>query len=195
MKSQKFSITRKITLAAALTVVLAVSAAILLAQSNGETNTFGGASICGPQTLFECLRERQAQQLEGSWAVTISPVRPGVPSFRGYLTLARGGALIGSDRTRPFGSPQHGIWEHRGGNEFAATFVQDLFDVMGNFQGNLTGRLKLTLTGVDQFVGVANAEIRDAAGNITLSACSTVRGERIKVEPLAPQCQSITPPQ
>ena len=56
-------------------------------------------------------------------------------------------------------------------------------------------RVKLTVTGRDTFVGVSNGEQRDAAGNPVFSRCATIRGERIKVEPLAPQCQSITPPQ
>ena len=38
-----------------------------------------------------------------------------------YITIARGGGLIGSDHNRTFGSPQHGIWTHLGGNEFASS--------------------------------------------------------------------------
>ncbi|MDQ3010636.1 MAG: hypothetical protein M3X11_08055 [Acidobacteriota bacterium] len=187
MEKQNFTATRKLLLALACAALLAVPTISARAQSGGILD------------VLEQARQAQAQQLEGSWVVTVTPaVPPGVPqpqSFRTYLTNSRGGASIGSDRTRPFGSPQHGTWAHTGGNEFAATQIQDLFDVMGNFQGTLTVRQKITLTGNDQFVGVATAETRDAAGNVTTMRCATTRGERIKIEPLAPQCQSITPPQ
>jgi hypothetical protein len=66
---------------------------------------------------------------------------------------------------------------------------------MGNFAGTVKVRVKLTVTDKDEFVGVSNAEERNAAGAVTAIRCGTVRGARIKVEPLAPQCQSITPPQ
>jgi hypothetical protein len=112
-----------------------------------------------------------------------------------YLTVARGGALLGSDRGLPFASAQHGVWEHRGGNEFAYITVQDLFDAAGNFAGTLKVKSKITMTGPDEFIAVSNPQIRDAAGNLTLDACSTSRAVRIKTEPLLERCQSITPPQ
>jgi hypothetical protein len=43
---------------------------------------------------------------------------------------------------------------------------------------------------------VGSREFRDAAGNLAdIIRCSTIKAERIKVEPLAEQCQGITPPQ
>jgi len=66
---------------------------------------------------------------------------------------------------------------------------------MGNFAGTVKIRVKLTVTGANEYVGVANGEDRNAAGVVTANRCSTIRGARITVEPLAPQCQSITPPQ
>ena len=130
--------------------------------------------------------------------LTVTPVvPPGVPqppSFRAHATVSRGGAYFGSGRTNPF-SKQHGAWAHLGGNDFAYTTIEDLFDAMGSFAGTTTVRVRLSVTGPDTYVGVANAEQRDAAGNLVANRCSTLRGERIKVEPLSPQCQSITPPQ
>jgi len=73
--------------------------------------------------------------------------------------------------------------------------VEDLFDAMGNFAGMVTVRVRVTVTGADTFVGVSNGEFRNVAGNVTSSGCGTIRGERIKIEPLPPQCQSIMPPQ
>ena len=82
-----------------------------------------------------------------------------------------------------------------GGREFGFTFIEELVDVMGNFAGTAKVRVKLTVTDKDEFVGVSNLEERSAAGVVTAIRCGTIRGARIKVEPLAPQCQNVTPPQ
>jgi hypothetical protein len=66
---------------------------------------------------------------------------------------------------------------------------------MGNFAGTVKVRVRLAVTGANEFIGVSNAEERNAAGVVTATRCATIRGARITVEPLAPQCQSITPPQ
>jgi hypothetical protein len=203
MKNQKLMTTRRIIFALILAGMIAAPMAALRAQSSepsttGQQEADQQASSHGYCGWLCQLKERQAQQLEGSWAHTVSPVLPpGTPplSFRTYLTFSRGGAVIGSDRTRPLDSPQHGTWTHLGGNEFAWTLIQDRFDAMGTFQGTFKARTKITLTGQDQFVGVSSVEFRDAAGNLVMARCATNRGERIKVEPLAPECQNITPPQ
>jgi hypothetical protein len=204
MKKQKLIIARRTLFALTLAWMIAIPTATLRAQSsepptNQEQETAQPSSFSGQCDWLCQLRERQAQQLEGSWAMTVTPVpppgAPPLPNRHLYVTFARGGVYIGFDRNSPFSSPQHGVWEHRGGNEFAWTSIQDLFDAMGNFQGTLKIRARITLTGKDEFVGVANPQVRDAAGNITLDACSTFKAERIKTEPLSPRCQSITPPQ
>lgn len=192
-------IARRMLLALMFTALLAIPT-ITRAQAIEEEQLQRAATVGGGLIeVLDLIKQAQAQRLEGSWALNVTPAlppgAPAVPAFRTYLTVSRGGALIGSDRTRPFGSPQHGAWAHLGSNEFAATLVQDEFNALGVFIGTLTVRQKITLTGNDQFVGVANAEVRDAAGTIMLSRCATTRGERIKVELLAPQCQTITPPQ
>jgi len=203
MKKQKLMTARRILFALTLAWMIAIPTATLRAQSsepptNVEQEAAQQESFNGHCGWLCRLRERQAQQLEGSWAVTVTPVvPPGVPqppSFRAYGTFARGGGTTGSDRNRPF-SKQHGAWVHLGGNEFASTRVEDLFDGMGNFAGTVKVRVRITVTGADTFVGVSNGEFRDVAGNVTSSGCGTIRGERIKVEPLPTQCQSITPPQ
>jgi hypothetical protein len=193
-------IARRIYLAFTFAVMFIVSTAVARAQS-GEPEQPAAQSASqggGLLDVLEQIKQAQAQQFEGSWAVTVTPVvppgAPQPPSFRAYGTVSRGGAFFGSDRTRPF-SKQHGAWTHLLGNDFAYTINEDLFDALGNFAGTLTVRVKLTITGNDTFVGIANGEQRDAAGNLVFNRCTTVRGERIKVEPLAPQCQSVTPPQ
>jgi hypothetical protein len=200
MKMQKLMTARRILLALTLGVMITVPTVTLRAQSSDEPTTVQNAvQEGGILDLLEQFRQAQAQRLEGSWALTVTPVVPPgvppVPPFRTYLTISRGGACIGSDRTRPFGSPQHGTWAYVSGDEFAATQIQDLFDVMGNFVGTLKVRQRIILIGKDEFVSVANAETRDAAGNIVTSRCATTHGERIVIEPLAAQCQVITPPQ
>jgi hypothetical protein len=203
MKKQKSVTARGIIFALILAGFIAIPVTRLWAQSSESISSDQALSI---ETLsqedlraaFSQIKKAQGQRLEGSWVVTVTPVvPPGVPqppSFRAYATLARGGALIGTDRNR-LGGIQHGTWAHIEGNEFAWTFIQDVFDGVGAFVGTNTIRVKLTLIGKDEFVGVSNRESRNAAGNLTFNGCGTVRGQRITIEPLAPQCQSIPLPQ
>jgi hypothetical protein len=143
-------------------------------------------------------RDKLSESFEGSWAITVTPVvPPGVPQppqFQGFATISRGGAYYGSDRTRPF-SKQQGNWEYTGGNGFAWTFTEDLFDIAGNFVGTIKVRAKIIVIGNGEFIGVSNGEQRDLAGNVVFNRCATIRGARIPIEPLSPQCQSIVPPQ
>lgn len=190
-------ITRRIFLACSLATLFMLPS-VARTQSSDEATHTQDAAQGGILDVLDQMRQAQGQQLEGSWTVTVTlvvpPGTPQPPSFVGHATIARGGAFFGSDRTRPL-SKQHGTWAHLGGNDFAWTFKEDLFDALGSFAGTATIRVRLSVTGRDTFVGVSNGEYRDVAGNITRSGCGTVRGERIKIEPLAPQCQSITPPQ
>jgi hypothetical protein len=183
---------RRIFLTLTLSAAAALSTTVLHAQSSVET---GGGML----DVLENSRQERAQRLEGSWEMIVTPVpppgAPPLPTRHLYVSFARGGVYTGFDRSAPFGSPQHGVWEYLGGNEFAWTFLGDNFDAMGNFLGTLKLRARITLTGKDTFVGVANPQVRDAAGNLLLDACSTFKAERIKAEPLSERCQSITPPQ
>lgn len=172
--------------------ILAIPAIRARAQSGG-----------GILDVLEQARQAQAQALEGTWVNTVTPVvPPGVPqppSQRAYITIARGGGVasyVRNGASGPYYGAQHGVWEHLGGNEYAVTSLRDEFDAQGNFLGTGKINTKLTLIGKDVFVGVGSREFRDAAGNIAdITRCSTIRAERLKIEPLAPQCQSITPPQ
>jgi hypothetical protein len=188
---------RKLTLSLFITLLVICAASLLHAQTSQETHDADPAQT-ESYRAHNRWRELQAQRLEGSWDVIVTPaVPPGVPqppSFHAYATFARGGAFIGSDRNRA-ASKQHGVWEHLGGNRFAYTAKEDLFDERGVFSGLLTIRVRVSLNGRDEFVGVANGERRDADGNIVFNRCSTVKATRIKTEPLAEQCQSLRPPQ
>lgn len=192
--------TKRIVMAFTCALMLAVPTAIARAQSSEiePSVTQSAAQSGGLLDALEQLKLAQAQALEGTWAITVSPVPPpGVqapPPFRAYASFARGGGYLGADRRLPF-SKQFGTWVHLGGNGFAATFIADLYDQSGNFTGTAKIRTRYLVTGKDEFVGVANAEERDANGNVTAIRCATFRAERITVELLMPQCQSITPPQ
>ena len=194
----------KVTFVWLAVFLVALSGALLRAQTH-ETPTnpeqdFTAVAADNGQCDWLCqLKERQSRQLEGSWEMIVTPVpppgAPPLPTRHLYVSFAQGGVYTGFDRSAPFGSPQHGAWEHRGGNEFAWTFIGDNFDPLGNFVGTLKLRARITITGRDTFSGVANPQVRDAAGTLLLDACSTFKAERIKTEPLSERCQSITPPQ
>jgi hypothetical protein len=198
MIKQKLMTARRILFALTLAGMIAIPTATLRAQSSDESTTLQTFTQGGILDVLEQIKQAQAQRLEGSWVITITPaVPPGVPqppSFRAYGTFTRGGALIGTDTRRLF-NIQHGAWAHLGGNEFAFTAIEELVDVMGNFAGTVKIRVKGAVTSANEFVGVSSAEERNAAGVLVVTRCGTVRAARITVEPLPPQCQSITPPQ
>ena len=196
MKKQKLM--TAIGILFALTLAGTITVPTLYAQSDDKPAPAQNATQGGILEILEQARQGQAPQLEGSWTAAVFPaVPPGAPqpSTSAYLSFARGGVLIGFNRMLPFGSPQHGVWEHQEGHSFAFIFKQDLFDGTGSFIGTLTVRGRLTLNGKDEFVGNFSAERRDANNNLFPTGCGTIRGTRIKVEPPAEQCQNLTPPQ
>ncbi len=184
---------KTVLLALTLVAIVTLSTLLLQAQTSPE-NTEAQAES---QNSHGRLSEFQAQRLEGSWDIIVTPVVPPgvppIPPIHAYGTYARGGAAIGADRTRP-NSKQHGVWEHLGGNRFAVTMKEDLFDPLGNFSGLLSIRVRITIIGRDEFIGVAQGEQRDANGGFVFTGCTTVNATRIKIEPLSAQCQNITPP-
>ena len=140
--------------------------------------------------------EQSDHRVEGSWIISVHPILPpGVPpvTVQTYITFSAGGGSIGSDRTKPFASPQHGTWTHLQGHQFAWTFVQDLFDPAGNFLGVFKGRTLAELIDENTFVGVANVETRDPNGNLQANRCARFEGKRVVVEPLAPPCELLEP--
>jgi len=189
MKTQRLMIARSIILTLVLVGALAIPAAIICAQSSER--------VIEEQTLSKT-SDAKSERLEGAWVVIISAVvPPGVPpppSFRAYGTFARGGVVNGSD-TRRASSKQHGTWAHVHGNDFAWTAMEQLFSESGEPAGEFIIRARITITDDNEFVGVSNGEERDAAGNLVSSRCGTLRGQRITIEPLAPLCQNIMPPQ
>lgn len=188
MKKPLFLTTKSILIAFSLIAVCAFSTLLLRAQTSQETNdqlTGQTEAQSESQASHGRLRELQAQRLEGSWAIVVFPSVVPVRNVLG--SFARGGVFIGSDRLAPFAGPQHGVWEHLGGDRFAYTFKQDQFDPMGNFVGILTVRVRLNLTGRDKLVGVAQGDVRDVNGNLIVDlGCGPIQGTRIKLE--LPSC-------
>lgn len=188
MNTQKSTTARIIILTLALAGIIAVPAAIIRAQSYEP--------VIEEEALAKS-SESKSERMEGSWVVTVTAaVPPGVPQppdFRAYASCARGGVLIGSDGRRA-ASKQHGTWTHLRGNDYAWTAIEQLFNESGQPGGTVTIRVRVTITGRDELVGVSNAEERDAAGNLVSNRCGTVRAQRITIEPLAPHCQNIVAP-
>ena len=146
---------------------------------------------------------KNGQKLEGSWTLMLTPtLPPGAPPlgpFTAYATFARGGAFLGSARDSGFSfsaNPQHGVWEHRGGNRYALSFRQDLLDETGAFASVLVADALLTLDDNDSFTGVTNAELHAADGTLIMPlSCGTLAGERMTTGSLANPCSASTPPQ
>lgn len=180
---------KSILLALTLIVVVTLSTLLLHAQTDPETNdqiTGQREAQSESQDSHGSLKELQAQRVEGSWDNVVTPsVPPGVPqppSFNVYSTFTRGNVYLGTDRAQPF--PQHGVWQHLGGNRFAFTFKQDTVDNQGNFTGVFKVSTRLRLVGNDTFVGTSSGEQRDPSGKVVIIRCATIRGTRIKIEPL-----------
>jgi hypothetical protein len=143
-------------------------------------------------------KAKRSGKLEGSWALSVTPIVPPgvppVPPFVTYITVSSGGALVGTDRTRPFANLQHGSWERTGPGEYMATQVQDTFDPAGVFLGVFTVRQKITLTGPDTFVGVANALFVNPAGELVFERCATTQGSRITPQEFT-LCEDVALPE
>lgn len=215
MKMQEFTTARTITVVLTVAAVMIISPDRARAQNPESVSGAPRSAISQVQDADSLERriqrlelqyrqresdeekEKRAQQFEGSWEVTITPaVPPGIPqppNIRAHATISRG-AIISSDRTRPF-SKQHGSCEYIGADQLVCTSNEDLFDSAGTFTGTFKVRARSTLIGTDEFVGIANVEQRDVAGNLLFNRCATIRGQRITIEALSPQCLNIVVPQ
>ncbi len=131
------------------------------------------------------------RSIEGVWLVTLqqtscdtgAPIRePG----RGLMTFAEGGTL--SETTAPSGplpgpmlrSPGHGVWERRGGNEYAAVTVVQLLGIDGAYAGR--SRIVSTFQLSDdskEFTSTATFTIIAPNGSV-LTGCSISTGTRIE---------------
>src|SRR5437867_936708 len=142
--------TKRTVWALMLTGMFAIAAATVRAQSGEGASgrqQLRDRTTSQDQLLGATELKGGPHQLAGSWTFNVTSVTPPGDFRDVYATFSQGGAFKGSDRKSPFGSPQHGTWVHTGSGKFAFTFLQDLFDVAGAFQGTLKVRASLTITG------------------------------------------------
>ncbi len=148
----------------------------------------GALAALGPAAAF-AKQGDEAEGVEGSWFVTVTPARPGQAPFQGLWSFARGGVLLLThtvDRLAPGGgsaSPEHGAWVETGERDFGTTSRQLLFDQKGNFQGTLRVRAVGALNEAsDAFSGSARVDGFDPSGRLRFSTNSTFGGTRMRVE-------------
>ena len=131
-------------------------------------------------------------EIEGTWLLTVTPPVPIIPTFKVFVSFARGGAFVASEEVTAsgaiIGTPQNGAWKHLGGHEFASTGM-----AFGNVPPtNQPGIFKIQsvfrLLGKDELEGNGRLASCDTAGENCrpLPACSTIQGTRVKAE--APLC-------
>jgi len=131
-------------------------------------------------------------QIEGTWLLTVTPPVPQIPTFKVFVSFARGGAFVASEEFTTsgnvIGDPQNGAWKHIGGHEFASTGMA--FGIMPD--NNQPGIFKIQsvflLLGNDELEGKGRLAFCDSFGNNCrpLPGCSTIQGTRVKAE--APSC-------
>ena len=136
--------------------------------------------------------------LVGSWKVTVSfdgqppLVLPNLATYTsdGTAVIAAPPQLPetpGSTTPRDFFSPGHGTWVATGERTADLQFIFLVTDRGGNLASTNTVRatLELDATG-DAYTGTFVLEIVDPAGRGPAPLTGTLRGSRIRVEPLAP---------
>lgn len=151
----------------------------------------GGASVTPDAQARE---GASAPQLEGTWAVTVTPPAGGPPAYFSLGTFARGGVMI----TPPdpsvgpgVTSTGQGTWVRTGGNEYASTHVAFTYDSGGHITGTIRIKASYRLTSKDTFEGSGQLQFCDPSLNNCFTppgcpALATLRGERIHAEP--PSC-------
>jgi hypothetical protein len=135
-----------------------------------------------------------SERLEGVWDVqvtilsTCSPSGIPVNEVPSMITFTRDGKVIetaGTPLVGPVpvlrGSPGLGTWQRRGGRHSTATFTFFRINVPANtFAGTqtITEDIELSRDG-NEFTATGTSEIRDASGNVILTGCNSLTGNRI----------------
>jgi hypothetical protein len=135
-------------------------------------------------------RKSAANQLLGTWDVTVNRQAPLTP-LRSLQTYMSGGGVVeianGGTALR---SPSHGAWEHTAERLYSSTILFFRYEpqtgaYLGTQQVNST--LRLSQDG-ETFRAVALSVLRDPGGNVVLSGLrATVAGTRIHVERIPDQ--------
>ncbi|MEP6913779.1 MAG: hypothetical protein ABI923_13545 [bacterium] len=148
--------------------------------------------IVGPGTRSSVRAgEESDPQLEGSWVEDITVVSGfnAGTSLKSLSTYAKGGGetALPVPVTPPLtSSPSHGTWIHKRGHKFADTILSFVYDPTGQLIATVKIHRVLTISeGGDEYNGNASLDTFDPFGNLIpgFSACSTIHGRRINVEP------------
>ena len=162
------------------------------------TRTLAGLTLVATLTLAVALLSRSASaslqesqsnggRIEGTWRVqvTLRNCQTGAElrNFPALLTFAHGGTLTGTSTVLSTGlrSPDHGIWNHTGGQNYHAVDEAFIFNPAGAWVSTqrLTQDIQLAADG-DTFLSNATTEFFDTAGNLTLTGCATAVATRME---------------
>ncbi len=170
------------------------------------TNSFGGKRVHGLVLLFAAtaaLTNAQvvasepkafasAQQLSGSYLVSIGLDAVPDVAFPGLVSYAPTGSVIANEAINFAGTPlagatiteDHGTWMALGHEKFLVTFVK-LACINGVFSYTVTTRALVTSTGTS-FQGTYNLDIRDVNNNAVIPGGlnGTITGNSIAAQPL-----------
>jgi hypothetical protein len=126
-------------------------------------------------------------RIDGTWRVqvTLRNCQSGAElrTFPAILTFANGGTLTGTSTVLSPGlrSPDHGIWEHTGGQNYRAVDEAFIFNPAGVWVSTQRLTQSIELAGkADSFTSNANTEFFDTAGNVTATGCATAVAARME---------------
>ncbi len=148
-------------------------------------------SVVGQETeAAESISAQLSSKLVGVWEATVTTRNcqtgePLGPAFQSLVTFHKGGTVseIGTNTTTPFRSPGHGIWEN-GWNGENSFYMHTAFFPMTP-AGAPIGKIKISQSGrydpySDQTESVGRFELRNLAGVLLNSGCSTAWSTRLR---------------
>ncbi len=129
--------------------------------------------------------ERQKKAIVGSWLGISSEGNRILQSFTSdgvFLASVQGG--VSTDPMFGVLTSGHGVWQHLGGRQFAATAISVNYDInTGAYLGYLKARLVLMLNKAgDQIQGTDKVEIFGSDGELVFAATGNTTFTRIKFE-------------
>lgn len=181
--------TRKISLLLIATLLVAITAAVMRAQSSegrpeAERQATQPAAQGGIIDVIEQIKQAQAQRLEGTWRVQLTPVNcqtgAAAPATSQSLnTFARGGSMVAAPALP--GPPLLGVWKHVEGQRFTNTVEGFRLNPDGTYAGMVKIKADLKLEeGFNEFTATDVFEFFNANGNSVGKGCLTRRGRRIE---------------
>jgi hypothetical protein len=131
--------------------------------------------------------DKSADQLAGTWTVTVNRPAP-APPLKSLQTFSpRGSVIEMSNEPQATRTPSFGSWERIRGRLYAATAVLFRFNPQtGDFLGSIkiSRTIELAPDG-NTFKHIARVSVLDPNGNVVSSFVATGAGERLRVERIA----------